>query len=176
MSTLVNALQLKFNDHVRGGGKQTRRKEVSRMIEFLEFAETYEGVRTLQSLGKNQVIGFWKSHRELSDETAYKYWLAIRKIWEWTGKKGLPPEPFKQATVSENTQKKTVAVAHHSDFLLAFQQAFTKQKITPLMLANMTGLEEYEITAALEGRATGVIDQMADIVKTLSIQILSEKP
>jgi hypothetical protein len=176
MSTLVNALQLKFNDHVRGGGKQTRRKEVSRMIEFLEFAEAYEGVRTLQSLGKNQVIGFWKANRELSDETAYKYWLAIRKIWEWTGKKGLPPEPFKQTTVSENLQKKIIATSHHSDFLMAFQQAFTKQKITPLMLANITGLEEYEITAALEGRATGVIGQMADIVKTLSMQILSEQP
>ena len=176
MSTLVNALQLKFNDHVRGGGKQTRKIEVARMKEFLEFAETYEGVRTLQSLGKNQVIGFWKSHRELSDETAYKYWLAIRKIWEWTGKKGLPPEPFKQTTVSENLQKKALVAAHHSDFLLAFQQAFLRKKISPLMLANKTGLDEHEITDALEGRATGAIGQMADIVKALSIQILSEKP
>ncbi len=43
------------------------------------------------------------------------------------------------------------------------------------MLANMTGLDEHEIKSALEGRATGVIGQMVDIVGALSIQILSEK-
>jgi hypothetical protein len=69
--TLAKSAEKYFRDYVRGGGKDNRKKQVARMIEFLDWAESANEVRSLHGLGKNHVIGFWKSHRELSEATAY---------------------------------------------------------------------------------------------------------
>jgi len=176
MSMLAKSLDIHFRNHVRGGGKETRRKEVSRMIEFLEFAETYEGVRTLQSLGKKQVIGFWKSHRDLSYQTAYKYWLAIRKIWEWSGKIGLPPEPFKKVDIAEKTVQidATQSAARYSNIGMAIKAVCEKQGISPGMLANMTGIMEYEILDMIDGNYSESLNYLQTIFTSLKIVMTLE--
>ncbi|NOU12471.1 MAG: hypothetical protein HOO92_00685 [Methylococcaceae bacterium] len=82
MRILANSAQPYFRNYVRGGGKDFRKKQVTRIIEFLDWIEENEGVISLGRIGKKHVIGFWKSHTHLSDSTANKYWLALCKLWD----------------------------------------------------------------------------------------------
>jgi len=95
MHTLASQAQPYFRNYVRSGGKAHRKKQVGRIIKFLDWAEETQRVRTLDGLGKRQVVGFWKAHRGLSDATANKYWLGINKLWQWLGKHHEPPKPIR---------------------------------------------------------------------------------
>jgi hypothetical protein len=50
-------------------------------------------VTGLEQIGKRQVIGFWKAHRDMAPATAYAYWLAIKVLWQWLGRAEDPPSP-----------------------------------------------------------------------------------
>ncbi|MDP2203903.1 MAG: hypothetical protein Q8K07_17940, partial [Methylicorpusculum sp.] len=65
MRTWAKELESHTHDYVRRGGKQNRQKQVSLIINFLEFIDTQEGLTSLQRLGKRHVINFWKAHRHL---------------------------------------------------------------------------------------------------------------
>lgn len=111
------------------------------MIEFLDWAESVDNVRALHGLGKNHVIGFWKSHRELSEATAYKYWLAISKLWEWLGKHEAPPKPFKadQRLLPKSAQN--LAGNFFCDYGSAIKSARESQSMSVLKLGNLTGCD-----------------------------------
>jgi hypothetical protein len=148
--TLAKSAEKYFRDYVRGGGKDNRKKQVSRMIEFLDWAESVDNVRALHGLGKNHVIGFWKSHRELSEATAYKYWLAISKLWEWLGKHEAPPKPFKGDKQLLPKSVQNPAGNYFKDIGFAIKSARELQSMSVLKLANLTGfdlmvIEEIEV-------------------------------
>jgi len=139
MFTLAKSCETYFRDYVRGGGKENRKTQVSRIIEFLDWVESTEKVYSLYGIGKKHVIGFWKSHRHLSEDTAYKYWLGICKLWEWIGKHEAPPKPFK---ISEVSRAKTADNNQgFSELSLAIKAAREAKKLTVQQLANMTGCE-----------------------------------
>ncbi|MDD5277848.1 MAG: hypothetical protein PHR16_17460, partial [Methylovulum sp.] len=79
MLTLASKAEDYFRNYVRGGGKDNRKKQVSRIIKFLDWVESTQNVISLHSLGKRHVVNFWKAHPELSEATANKYWLGISK-------------------------------------------------------------------------------------------------
>jgi hypothetical protein len=139
--TLAKSAEKYFRDYVRGGGKDNRKKQVSRMIEFLDWAESVDNVRALHGLGKNHVIGFWKSHRELSEATAYKYWLAISKLWEWLGKHEAPPKPFKGDKLQLPKSAQNLAGNFFPDVGSAIKSARELQSMSVLKLANLTGFD-----------------------------------
>jgi hypothetical protein len=44
-------------------------------------------------MGGRHVVKFWKARRNLTPQTRYYYWLALCKLWEFTGRAGKPPMP-----------------------------------------------------------------------------------
>jgi hypothetical protein len=139
--TLAKSAEKYFRDYVRGGGKDNRKKQVARMIEFLDWAESVDNVRALHGLGKNHVIGFWKSHRELSDATAYKYWLAISKLWEWLDKHEAPPKPFKADKRLLPKPEQNPAGNFFPNIGSAIKFTRESQSMSLLKLANLTGCD-----------------------------------
>jgi len=93
MRTWVDELKSHTHHYVSRGGKQNRKKQVSLIVNFLEFTASQENFVSINRLGNRHVINFWKAHRDLPDKTAYDYWLGICKLWEWIGKNEKPPKP-----------------------------------------------------------------------------------
>ncbi|MBM4206780.1 MAG: hypothetical protein FJ190_01780 [Gammaproteobacteria bacterium] len=101
MRTWARELESYTHDYVRRGGKQNRRKQVSLIVNFLEFTDALEGLTSLHRLGKRHVITFWKAHRDLPEKSAYDYWLGFCQLWIWLGKSEKPPRPHKMIAPSE---------------------------------------------------------------------------
>ncbi len=172
MYTLAKSAEKYFRDYVRGGGKDNRKKQVARMIEFLDWAESVENVRALHGLGKNHVIGFWKSHRELSEATAYKYWLAISKLWEWLGKHEPPPKPYKADKRLLPKSEQHPAGIFFRDSGLAIKFARETQSMSVLKLANLTGcnlMKIEEIEAGNLSNASAL--DVQNLLEILGIQL-----
>ncbi|MFZ4703513.1 MAG: hypothetical protein ACOYMG_26010 [Candidatus Methylumidiphilus sp.] len=96
MSTLAEQILKLAHRYVRKGSKENRRRQVRRMLLFVEWVETQEAVGDLARLGKRHVINFWQANGDLSDKTRYGYWLALCVLWRWLEKPGKPPRPFSQ--------------------------------------------------------------------------------
>jgi hypothetical protein len=157
---------------VRGGGKDNRKTQVSRIIEFLDWVESTEKVYSLHGIGKKHVIGFWKSHRHLSEDTAYKYWLGICKLWEWIGKHEAPPKPFK---ISAENLAETVANNNpvFSEFSKAIKAARKSKKLTVQQLANMTGCEVFLIKEVESGKELDILyKDIKVILEALDIKFI----
>lgn len=75
------------------GGKGNRKQQRDRMIAFAEHAAS-QGATSLGQVGRLHVITYWKKHRDLSDNTLYSHWLAIRELWKLSGKLQEPPRPW----------------------------------------------------------------------------------
>jgi hypothetical protein len=91
MRTWARELESYTHDYVRRGGKQNRRKQVSLIVNFLEFTDAQEGLTSLHRLGKRHVINFWKGHRDMPEKSAYDHWLGLCQLWSWLGKPEKPP-------------------------------------------------------------------------------------
>ena len=171
MFTLAKACEKYFGDYVRGGGKENRKTQVSRIIEFLDWVESTQKVYSLHGIGKKHVIGFWKTHRHLSEDTAYKYWLGISKLWEWIGKHEAPPKPFKIST--ENLAKTTSNNSEFSEFSKAIRAARESKKLTVQQLANMTGCEAFLIKEVESGKELDIpYKNIKVILEALNIKFI----
>jgi hypothetical protein len=125
MRTWAEELKSHTHNYVRRGGKQNRKKQVSLIINFLEFTASQEKFTSIHELGRRHVINFWKSHRDFPEKTAYDYWLGICKLWEWCGKTEKPPKP----RVSINNHRE---IFNEKTEFLTFREAMlfaTKGKI-----------------------------------------------
>jgi hypothetical protein len=101
---IINEVKKLTNAYVRKGGKDNRRQQRARMIDFADFCAT-QGVNSVGQIGKNHVIQYWKSNRNLAESTAYSHWLAIRSLWNLAGKAGEPPKPLKIDEVHSSGEK-----------------------------------------------------------------------
>lgn len=172
MYTLAKSAEKYFRDYVRGGGKDNRKKQVARMIEFLDWAESVDNVRALHGLGKNHVIGFWKSHRELSEATAYKYWLAISKLWEWLGKHEAPPKPFKADNRLLPKFEQNSAGHFFRDSGSAIKSARESQSMSVLKLGNLTGCDLMAIEEIEAGNLSNAsASDVQNLLGILGIQL-----
>lgn len=96
-------IQQLAHTYSRKGGKKNRRQQVSRMLAFAAHVES-EGIYEIGQVGKKQVISYWRSLRAaggLADSTLYSHWLAIRELWQLTGRSEEPPQPFKSEKIRE---------------------------------------------------------------------------
>jgi hypothetical protein len=162
MLTLAKKSETYFRDYVRGGGKENRKRQVSRIVEFLDWVESTEKVNSLHNLGKRHVIGFWKAHRHFSDETAYKYWLGISKLWDWIGKHEEPPSPHKSQTFQKSVLKGTVI----TEISTVIKAARASHNLTIQQLANVSGCEPLLI-ADIEAGKTNIL--LSDILRLFEI-------
>lgn len=168
MLTLAKKSENYFRDYVRGGGKENRKRQVSRIVEFLDWVESTEKVISLHGLGKRHVIGFWKAHRHFSDETAYKYWLGIAKLWQWIGKHEEPPSPHKSQTFQKSVLKDTVI----TEISTVIKGTRESKNLSIPQLANMTGLEMNLLTNIENGKTDFVFADQLKIIEFLKIEIL----
>jgi len=166
MLTLAKKSENYFRDYVRGGGKENRKKQVSRIVEFLDWVESTEKVISLHCLGKRHVIGFWKAHRHFSDETAYKYWLGIAKLWQWIGKHEEPPEPHKVQTFQKSVLNDTVFM----EISTAIKCARESKNLSIPQLANLSGCETLLIADIESGKTDVLLSDILCLFEILKIK------
>lgn len=80
------------HNYTRKGGKKNRNQQRKRMLAFTKFAQK-KGVNSIGQLGRKHVIQYFKANTHLADRTLYNHFLAIRELWELSGKTGEPPKP-----------------------------------------------------------------------------------
>ena len=93
MHTWVNQFRQQMDNHVKGGGKESRRNEVRKINYFLRWVSAHTQANTPHGIGDKQVLEFYRAHAHRSDRTLSDYWYAIRSIWKWLGRTGIPPRP-----------------------------------------------------------------------------------
>lgn len=93
MPTLADQIRRRAHVYVAHGGKRNRRQQVDRLVILADWIQAHSRVTGLEQIGKRQVIGFWKAHRNMAPATVYAYWLAIKVLWHWLGRSEDPPAP-----------------------------------------------------------------------------------
>jgi hypothetical protein len=173
MRTWARELESFTHDYVRRGGKQNRRKQVSLIVDFLEYTDARERVTSLHRIGARHVINFWKSHRELSEKTAYDYWLGLCKLWEWTGKPGKPPKPHKMSEYLEDPAPTAVSPLSFPGIAQAIRAARAARKLTIQQLANLSGCELIILEAIEAGTYDGArVSDIQHLFRILDIQLV----
>ncbi len=158
MRTWAKELESYTHDYVRRGGKQNRRKQVSLIVNFLEFTDAQEGLTSLHRLGKRHVINFWKGHRDMPEKSAYDHWLGLCQLWSWLGKPEKPPRPHKmtiQDSTSDHVGQQTVTC--FKEFSTAIKTAREAKGMPILKLANLLGCDPKTI----EEIESGTYDNLA---------------
>lgn len=107
---IVQEVRKVSHHYAAKGGSDNRRQQVARMISFVEFARN-EGANSLGQVGKNHVVKYWKSHRNLSDATLYNHWRALAILWKLTDKAGEPPKPRLGTKAKEQSLNVEAAMA-----------------------------------------------------------------
>lgn len=170
MRTWAEELQAHTHDYVRRGGKQNRKKQVSLIIDFLEYTDSQEKVTSLHRLGSRHVINFWKSHRNLSEKTAYDYWLGICKLWEWIGKPDKPPKPHKMSKPTGSHDSNIELV--FPEFSKAIKSARELKDLSIQKLANLSGCEAMVVNEIEAGKYDGAkISEVQNLLSILNIQL-----
>lgn len=166
MRTWAEELEPYIHNYMRRGGKQNRKKQVSLIIQFLEFTDSTEKIGSIKRLGKRHVINFWKSHRDMPEKVAYDYWLGICKLWLWIDKPEKPPKPnnFKGEVVASGVGQDTLV----KDMSIAVRLARESKKYTVHKLANMSGLES-SVIEGIETGESGLKVILSDYVKLFTI-------
>lgn len=172
MLTLAKKAEAYFRDYVRGGGKANRKKQVTRIVAFLDWVESTEKVMSLHCLGKRHVIDFWRAHRDLSDETRYKYWLGISELWRWLDKHEDPPEPYKGRRLKDPKLITTgePTPAYFTEESSAIKAARELHKLTIQQLANMTGIETTLIERIENGEINSLFPDRQILFRALNIK------
>ena len=176
MRTWAKELESYTHDYVRRGGKQNRRKQVSLIVNFLEFTDAQEGLTSLHRLGKRHVINFWKSHRDMPEKSAYDHWLGLCQLWSWLGKSEKPPLPHKTITPSEeagSNEANPQANLCFTEFSAAIKSAREAKGMSILKLANLSGCDPTilnEIEAGQYGSAT--ISDIQNLLKILRVSLI----
>jgi hypothetical protein len=164
MRTWVSELQAHTHDYVRRGGKQNRKKQVSLIMDFLEYTDSTEKLTSLHRLGKRHVINFWKSHRNMSEKVAYDYWLGICKLWVWIDKPDKPPKP------NNFIEQDIISKGVFTEISVAIKAARESHKYTIQKLANMTGLEALLIESIEKGENNITLSDVLCLLEILKIK------
>ncbi|MCD2453544.1 hypothetical protein GO003_024500 [Methylicorpusculum oleiharenae] len=175
MRTWAKELESHTHDYVRRGGKQNRQKQVSLIINFLEFIDTQEGLTSLQRLGKRHVINFWKAHRDLPEKSAYDYWLGLCQLWSWLGKSEKPPRPHKMAAQSDSPEAQkdqAHAALSFTEFSAAIKAARAAKRLPILKLANLSGCDPILINEIESGKyGSAAVRDIENLLRVLKIKL-----
>jgi hypothetical protein len=176
MRTWAEELKAYTHDYVRRGGKQNRRKQVSLIVDFLEYTDAQERVTSLHRIGARHAINFWKSHRELSEKTSYDYWLGLCKLWEWTGKPGKPPKPHKLSAPTEDPAPTAVNQTVFPDISQAIRAAREARELTVQQLANLSGCELITLEEIEAGTYDGArVSDIQHLFQILAVELTIER-
>lgn len=90
--------------YVRKGGKDNRKQQRARMLDFARHSARM-GANSLGQVGHGHVIKYWKVNVGLADATLYNHWLAIRELFHLAGKPLEPPKPFTKEMTAAMTMR-----------------------------------------------------------------------
>ena len=164
MRTWVSELQAHTHDYVRRGGKANRKKQVSLIMDFLEYTDSTEKLTSLHRLGKRHVINFWKSHRNMSEKVAYDYWLGICKLWTWIDKPEKPPKP------NNFVEQDIISNGVFTEISSAIKAARETSNYSIQKLANISGLESELISSIESGEDNIELSDILLLIKILKIK------
>ncbi|MEC4749873.1 helix-turn-helix domain-containing protein [Methylomicrobium sp. Wu6] len=174
MRTWAKELESYTHDYVRRGGKKNRLKQVSLIVNFLEFTDAQEGLTSLHRLGKRHIINFWKAHREMPEKSAYDHWLGFCQLWSWLGKSEKPPRPHKmiiEDSTSDDVGQQTAIC--FTEFSSAIKSAREAKGMPALKLANLSGCDPIIIDEIESGQYGSVsISVIQGILKVLNINLI----
>jgi len=91
MRHLKDQIHKTMNPFKRRGAKQARNEEVQKILRFAQWAnENGKRVESIENLGMNHVERFIRhlDEKGRSRQTRYKYFLSIKKLWEFSNKRG----------------------------------------------------------------------------------------
>jgi len=164
MRIWAEELQAHTHDYVRRGGKQNRKKQVSLIIDFLEYTDSTEKISSLNRLGKRHVINFWKSHRNMSEKVSYDYWLGICKLWAWIDKPDKPPKP------NNFVEQDNISDSVFIEISLAIKAARESNNYSINKLANISGLESGLIESIEAGKTNIHLSDILCLLEILKIK------
>ena len=84
---ITGELRHRLNQHAAKGGKTSRRRQVKRIYEFVDWCKC-----SPEQIGKKHVHQFFAKH-EFAVSTERDYWYAIRLLWRLIGRSSDPPRP-----------------------------------------------------------------------------------
>lgn len=93
--SLITEVEQLTHAYVSKGGKDNRKQQRSRMLEFAEHAAILQA-RSMGQVGGKHVISYWKAKRDLQDTTLRSHWYSLCTLWALAGKQGKPPQPKRQ--------------------------------------------------------------------------------
>lgn len=175
MPTWVEEVNKQSHDYVRRGGKKSRTIQIARMNEFLSFTASKEDFKQLNRLGKRHVINFWKAHRYYSRTTAYRYWLAIRLLWGWMGRKDYPPMPniFSETETGNIESTKRLSDNNISARISSvIKKARVSKNLSINQVANMSGCEMVMIQAVEQGSGEVDMKDLQSLFDILEIRLI----
>ena len=162
-----------FDEYLKRGSKAYRREKFSRLSEFLNWVETEKKVKGLGQIGTKHIIDFWRSHRDYSDNTKHKYWLAIKDMWDFLDFAGVPPKPLLSVELLEKEKKrseiKNSLEKTFTDFGSALRESMRLNRIELMMLSNSTGIEPRIIDDITSGRVIASASQLNDLMKAFGV-------
>ncbi|WP_347990103.1 hypothetical protein [Methylomonas sp. AM2-LC] len=168
---LVEEAKLKFyGQFMQHGSKRYRKEKFSKISEILNWIEVEYRVQSLGQIGNNHVLGYWKSHRTLSDITSQKYWLAVKDLWVFLKKVGDPPKPYTKDDLIKKVESRTPKINSFSDFGLALRSVMDLSDIPVIGLANATGIEVRELVEIANGRLEPSFVQLNALMNATSIR------
>lgn len=97
---LIAQVEKLTHAYVSKGGKDNRKQQRSRMLEFAEHAAGLDA-HSMGQVGGKHVIRYWKTRTALSETTRYHHWLALCELWRLCGKTDTPPRPRNKPSLKQ---------------------------------------------------------------------------
>lgn len=101
------------NAYTAKGGSDNTKQQRARMIAFARHCEQI-GAHSMAQVGKDHVIKWWKTHRDLADRTLYEHYRAICILWRLAGKAGQPPTPRYKGALNQTLPSSDVECLNKS--------------------------------------------------------------
>jgi hypothetical protein len=88
-----NELEHRLHLHCRKGGKSSRRRQVARVRQFLDFCCSQGGVKAPDQIGRRHVHEWFESLPVSASSTMRDRYYAVRLLWSLLGRASDPPKP-----------------------------------------------------------------------------------
>lgn len=101
------------NSYAAKGGSDNTKQQRARMLAFARHCEQL-GAYSMAQVGRDHVIKWWKTHRDLTDRTLYEHHRAICILWRLAGKAGQPPTPRYKGALNQTLPSSDVECLNKS--------------------------------------------------------------
>lgn len=87
-------VKARADQHLRHGGKTSRRATIRRLINILQDIQQHEpGVNSPAVVGRGHVHRYYARHQHLAATTMRDHYYALALLWRWLDRPEPPPRP-----------------------------------------------------------------------------------